>query len=617
MEIQTLLQLIGAIWAELSALLGDKWPDFEEALQGYLERLETEPDQALFVQVWILDLFSQHPPAHGRLLAEIEQQGLESYSPTTRSYTIKSPLPAVLTRLLQEEAASSTVIRYTDISCPRRAWIESPRISVVVRLAARRPAYSADARELALQEDLPVRVRIRAPGFEPLNEPEQTTAILPGADSPALVFDLRPRQVGPTHVSLDFFQGGNPAGTASVPVEIVERQVAETPAAHAAQRLSVDVGLAPPELMLYITYEHFQKPALVFELRRRGQVGRTFSPLALEGDPRAQAERLYERLTVLTRQEDPTGQAVLGERRLLPAEDVDRQLKQFGQNLWRALIPKELKDVYAAERADWRDKSLLIVSDEPYIPWELVWPYDDLAGEWEDAEPWCLSTRLARWLRRDEQGNGHEAPPAPLQLSALACLAPTDSGLKAAQAEQSILAGLVDQYQLADCSPASPTWPAVMDLLEGGDYDWLHVAAHGNFYAASPGTDSAIWLQGKRPLTPEAIVGPAIERHIRQQRPAFVFNACYTGRQGYGLTRLAGWANRLISTGAGLFLAPLWTVRDVSALAFARSFYRSFLGGETLGESVRQGRRAARAEGDPTWLAYSVYGHPNARVAWE
>src|SRR5205823_4894858 len=96
--------------------------------------------------------------------------------------------------------------------------------------------------------------------------------------------------------------------------------------------------------------------------------------------------------------------------------------------------------------------------------------------------------------------------------------------------------------------------------------------------------------------------------------PAFLINACHTGRLGWTLNRLDGWAHRLISSGVGLFLAPLWTVTDGRALDFAQTFYRELLAGRTVGEAVQQGRQAARREGDPSWLAYSVYAYPNARL---
>jgi hypothetical protein len=231
---------------------------------------------------------------------------------------------------------------------------------------------------------------------------------------------------------------------------------------------------------------------------------------------------------------------------------------------------------YAAERDGWQDKTLLVVSDEPYFPWELIWPYGD---DWEDDAPWCATLRLTRWLRRDAQGNGHEAPPARLPFNALACLAPTDSGLLAAQYEHAYLSNLVSARGMTDLSPAPPTWSKVMDLLEGGGYDWFHVAAHGSFRAEAPDADSAIWLEGDRAMTPDDFVGLAIERHLRERRPAFVFNACHSSRQDWDLTRLGGWANRLVSGGAGLFLAPMWTVSDKPALAFAEAFYEALVGG--------------------------------------
>ena len=134
--------------------------------------------------------------------------------------------------------------------------------------------------------------------------------------------------------------------------------------------------------------------------------------------------------------------------------------------------------------------------------------------------------------------------------------------------------------------------------------------------AAAPDAGAAIRLQGADLLTPEDLVGPEIESYIRRARPAFFFNVCHGGQQGWALTRLGGWANRLIRAGAGLFIAPLWSVTDANALAFAEKFYRQLSSGATVAEAVRAGRQAARAVGDPTWLAYSVYAHPNARVAF-
>ena len=594
---QDILQAIEVIRDELPVLVGNDWEQFERQLAGLLKQLEAEAVREPITRAQILSLFSRYPEAHKRLT------GLLATPETIKGVS------TILMRLLHRP-----VTRYTDIACPGRVWLQTPRVPVVVRLTVRSLEHSAVAEELAVREGLPVRVRVTAPAFEVLNVPEQETQVLPEADSPPVVFDLRPREVGPTRLSFDFFQSGNPVGTASVSLEVTAALAVGEGKVHGRQPLRVGPTGAPPDLLLYVIFERFrEQPALQFTLFRAGEVGRTFHPVPLQGDPAAQALRLYDGLTQLASHIDPTTQAILGQQRVLPAADVDRKLKRLGQNLWKMLLPEELKVMYATERAIWGGKSLLIVSDEPYIPWELVWPYD-ADGGWEDEAPWCVRLRLTRWLRRDAQGNGHEGPPAVLHMGALACLIPTNSGLPAAQAERAFLADYMQRLGLVDRSPDPPSWGRVQDLLEHGGYDWLHVGAHGNFQLANPDADSAIWLQDERPLTPGDLVGSAIERHIRRNRPGFVFNACHSGRQAWALTGLGGWANRLISAGAGLFLAPLWTVDDDRALDFAKTFYRELWSGQTVSEAVLQARLAARREGDPTWLAYSIYAHPHAQL---
>ena len=216
--------------------------------------------------------------------------------------------------------------------------------------------------------------------------------ILPDRDSPPVVFDLHPLRVGHTQVTLDFFQDSQPLGAVSVGVEVTPYEVAEGAEPRTARPLQVDAEAEAPDLVLHIAYEASSQE-LSFTLIRKGGIWwREMRPIALDADPQAYANTLYGRLATLLDAEDPTVLAVLQRQRRIPLQDVDRRVKQLGQNLWRSLIPEELKTLYAAEREQWRDQTLLILSDEPHLPWELVWPYE--AGGWEDEGPWCQTLQI-------------------------------------------------------------------------------------------------------------------------------------------------------------------------------------------------------------------------------
>ncbi|MBE2234002.1 MAG: CHAT domain-containing protein [Anaerolinea sp.] len=604
---EALLQAIDQLWPELPILIGETWPQFEAQLAPLLAQVRSDPAGASTPAAQIMALFAGHGEAHIRLMMAMQALNDAAEQAAIKGFTYGVTQPA----------AAAPAIRYTDIACPRRVWLGAARVAVVVRLTVTTPQASASVQALTLDPAQPVQVRLAAPGFILLSPPVQPVEILPDADSAPLVFDLRPDVAGHTTLTFDFAQGNQPVGVATVPVEITAFEVIEGVEPRPAGSLAFQPGLASPDLVLHIALE---KDALVFSLLREGGAWwRTFPPVPLQQAPAAYATEFYRAMTSLVEAEDPTVQAVLGRRLTIPAEDVDRRLKKLGQNLWKLLIPDELKALYAAERAAWASKTLLIQSDEPHLPWELVWPYDP-AGQWSDELPWCGTLLMTRWLRKDGRGNGNETPPGALALKRLIVLAPSYSllpDLAGAQREQEALHELAISYGLRVISPTNPTWGQVLDLLEGGGYDWVHAAAHGNFYATSPDGDSALWLARDRALTPEDVVGTESEAYLRSARPGFFFNACQVGRQGWALTRMGGWANRLISAGAGLFIGPLWEVLDESALTFAREFYSALLADETVASATRRARLAARAAGDPTWLAYSVYAHPNARLKRE
>ncbi len=93
-----------------------------------------------------------------------------------------------------------------------------------------------------------------------------------------------------------------------------------------------------------------------------------------------------------------------------------------------------------------------------------------------------------------------------------------------------------------------------------------------------------------------------------------VLNACQVGRAGYTLSRIGGFASAFLNRGAGIVAAALWSVGDQPASSFVKAFYDRLQKGDTLAKAVTAAREHARKAGDSTWLAYSVYGNPDARV---
>ncbi len=488
--------------------------------------------------------------------------------------------------------------RHTDISCPAKVWKSEPRFNLVVRLTVEQNPASVAALALELQpETSEVVVDLQAPGFEPLNGSRQKVTWQPGVDSTPAVFDLRPKETGARSLILDFFQGGQSLGAIAVPIEVTEQPASAERTSVAAARFTVGSSVPPPDRILRISWDRGQPELRISLLQAGGSSWEDFAPVPMN-DPASYADLQLAKIPQLDTEADDRQRA---------GEEL---LKRIGQNLWRKL-PEAFRELYAQEREQWRDSTLLLYTDEPNLPWEMLWPY---GPGWEDEEPWCLSLALSRWLRRDEQGGCNQGAKETLPLASLACFAPGGSNLQAVSEEQGFLRELLPHFGIRDVSPAKADGSAMMDLLRSQDYDWLHFSGHGSFKTARP-ERADISLENFQTLTPEHLVGREIEDHLRQARPAFFFNACQSAQTGWGLTGVEGWAARLISCGAGMFLGPLALVRDSTALLMAKSIYEALLLNDaTIADAARQARRKAREGGDPAWMSYCLYGHPNAKI---
>ncbi|MCO5212946.1 MAG: hypothetical protein M9936_24870 [Caldilinea sp.] len=230
--------------------------------------------------------------------------------------------------------------RYTDISCPRRVWVEAARVSVVVQLTVDMPTRSAAVSALAVRPDAPVAIRLTAPAFDALNALDQPAEILPDADSPPVVFHLKPRVAGPTRLEFDFRQAGNPVGTAVVDIEITPYAVADAQEARGGFALAMPQGIAAPDLLLYIQHDTTTAtPLLRFTLEESatGEVT-SFEPVPLHGDAAAYNAALYRSLSRLAQD------AGIGENDAALQEEIADEVRRLGFRVWEELIPRGLKN---------------------------------------------------------------------------------------------------------------------------------------------------------------------------------------------------------------------------------------------------------------------------------
>jgi hypothetical protein len=302
--------------------------------------------------------------------------------------------------------------------------------------------------------------------------------------------------------------------------------------------------------------------------------------------------------------------------RSTPAAEVDQRLVQevaaLGEGLFELLLPPELQTLYWEQIQPLVEqgtvKTLLINSDEPWIPWELIKPY-----RWNDADdseqrgPFLVEQfTLSRWLARPL--------PPPVNVKQAALVMP-DLDLLHVQEERAFFDTLAQAHHLQLQGPLQ-LHGEVIDSLRAGGFQLLHFATHGAFNAGDA-ERSELHLSDQN-LMPAELLGSGLAG-LRKARPLVFLNACESGKEDLTLIGAGGWAHKFFADGrASAFVGTLWEVSDDLAADFSRLFYNGLVEGKTLGEALRAARLQIRDQepGNPTWLAYALYGDPNAKVTF-
>lgn len=260
----------------------------------------------------------------------------------------------------------------------------------------------------------------------------------------------------------------------------------------------------------------------------------------------------------------------------------------------------------AAVLAGARPLTVLLLSEEPYVPWELA----VLDQPVRPGDPPFLGAQveLGRWTLGQRRPG--LPPPRSVEVGAMAVVGGVYEGTAArlfeAEAEASELAS---RYGAAVVRAGSEE---ILGCLSGRPRaDIVHFAVHGTYDATS--VEEGLVLVDGTTLDPMHVKGAVVEGS-----PFVFLNACQVGSSNELLGDYAGVAHAFLYAGAAGVVAPLWSIADDVAREVATSFYaRTLEDGERPAAALREARAMfARATGtvSATYLAYQLFGHPALRL---
>lgn len=336
-------------------------------------------------------------------------------------------------------------------------------------------------------------------------------------------------------------------------------------------------------------------------------------PIDLGGDAKSFARHIVEQV------------------RTYAGDDLAENLFESLGDLVAEKLPRAVFDALAlvAAKVAPRVPAVLLVSAEPFVPWELA----RITPPIDASRPACLGAQvlLGRWWRESVAGGpaGRVArppaePPTRITVSAMAVMAAqykAESGLRRLPEAEAEAKDLVSTHSAVLMAASTNS---LKQLLDGkvesgldliGAVDAVHFAGHGEFDPARP-DGSMMFLADGKPLSSMLFRSA---KYGESHQPLAFFNACMIGIGGELLGDAGGFPGNCLRGGFGGMAGALWEVDDAQAREVALEFWRRALPAQAgEGEPVAAIWRDLRARFTPqgaqppqaTYLSYVFYGHP-------
>ena len=429
-------------------------------------------------------------------------------------------------------------------------------------------------------------VTVVAEGFAKRHDESwrQPLLVRGGTDHPSFVLHLTAAEAGLKQIAATYAYAGQPAG-------------------YAHRLIMVGSADSPPVLFDQepgrIAFETAARPAdLTIEILNQGGVLHWNFQTPHDG-----LKALLPREAIRKPLSSAPEALALDLLKAIPANDASSRTGGILRGVGTALsdeAPTELWPILKAiPRAANRVPTLLILTNEPFLPWELalVEPAPDpsappFLGAQYDIGRWVLAQQHPKSPPPDncflgpmtvfwgqyEGGRWRALPEAELEASELVRLY---QARRVEATEASVTETL-----------SSPNPPEVIHFAGHGQYGGG--GAHGGLILGDGATLMPIWV-----------------RALRFSSAPFVFlNACEAAVAEPNLSLFTGMPPAFLRAGAAAVVAPIWKVNDAIARKVALQFYSDVKQGKTASAALRGVRRDFQDQA--TYLAYQLFGHPSA-----
>ena len=564
-----------------------------------LRRLATVKNmKTILVPTWLLDNLTEMRTADDRrsrianILSEKTDEDAVLSHDTDPTEESTRPEPPGMTATPPDEqqagtngAASAECFLLAQL--PARVP-KSADVSLVVRVTRDPSAFPATASAglpgLEISPGgVPVTLVVQAPSdLLPLGPLEQVIWVPLDVDPSPVRFAFRARKVGLQRILVTSWAGGTFLAELRLEVSVEDGAPYVDAPARAAPLGTVEAE--PGEVTLHV---RFDGERYMFQLLSEQY---PFEPVLAEAVT-AQPSEAIERMTTTLR-----GMAIGGARGGYSASNARRWMEQAGVGLWNDMVPDLIKEQFWQLRG--HVTAFTIAASRDIVPWELLYPLSKSCDEGFLVEQFPVM-RLVYGQQRVRNVTIEDP------RYVITSRSPRNAEDEIASIRAILGQASTDAKPIVDLS-------VLLQVIESGRSGMLHFCCHNTFATDDGG--SSITMEGG-PLVPLLLNKAVNRRTLAQRHPLIFINACRSAGTVPEYTHMMGWAQQFMAAGAGAFAGTLWAVRSESASRFADAFYGALNSGSALGDACRLARmEAARDTADPTWLAYTIYGHPAARA---